>query len=324
MWALLATGFVALTVMVTPASASSPAGGSTTICLDPGQRAEQERTVRVAARVGALLLAHTPSYLGPCFAYGEARTLGDGTVRAYVQTDRSAPRAVGVVFPRSAMGGLPSAPHDGHNCYDVDGNGAIDVHHECVGGHEHELSLPETAATPFKWVLANWNPVGHHPPGIYNVPHFDFHFYMQSLAERNAIGMGPCAELVSCGDFERATVPVPDAYRPQDHVDVGAVQGAMGNHLLDLTGPEFNGEPFTHTFIYGAFDGSISFMEPMITTAWFDDLYEGRRQNRCFPMKLPQAWEESGWYPTEYCVRYRPNRSDFTVSLEGFVYRTAT
>ena len=244
-------------------------------------------------------------------------------MRTYVQTDGRQPLAIGVEFPRSALSGLPSEPSDGRHCYDLDSDGAIDVHHECVGGHERVMMLPEREKLPFEWVLLNWNPAGHHPPGVYSLPHLDFHFYQQALSERNAIGMGPCAELVDCDDFERATIPVPDAYRPQDHTDVGAVQGAMGNHLIDLTGPEFNGQPFTHTFIYGAFDGSISFMEPMITQAWFDDLFAGSRQSRCFAMKLPQAWEQSGWYPSEYCIRYRPNREDYTVSLEGLVYRTA-
>jgi len=31
----------------------------------------------------------------------------------------------------------------------------------------------------------------------------------------------------------------------------------MGNHLLDLTGPEFNKQPFTRTWIYGAYDGKV-------------------------------------------------------------------
>ena len=34
---------------------------------------------------------------------------------------------------------------------------------------------------PLKWALLNWNPHGHIPPGIYDRPHFDVHFYMEPI-----------------------------------------------------------------------------------------------------------------------------------------------
>src|SRR5690348_14444530 len=40
------------------------------------------------------------------------------------------------------------------------------------------LTLPSQAAgTGFTVLGLDWNPQGHPPPGIYDVPHFDFHFY---------------------------------------------------------------------------------------------------------------------------------------------------
>jgi hypothetical protein len=47
---------------------------------------------------------------------------------------------------------------------------------------------------------------------------------------------------------------------------VPAMAANMGNHLIDFTAPEFNGEPFTHTYIWGAYGGSLIFFEPMVTT----------------------------------------------------------
>ena len=41
--------------------------------------------------------------------------------------------------------------------------------------------------TPYQFVELNWNPQGHEPPGIYDLPHFDFHFYTISLEKRNTI-----------------------------------------------------------------------------------------------------------------------------------------
>lgn len=36
-----------------------------------------------------------------------------------------------------------------------------------------------------------------------------------------------------------------------------------------------------------------------------------------------EADQESGWYPTEYCMRYRENRKELTTTLEAFEYRQA-
>ncbi|HEY7597085.1 MAG TPA: hypothetical protein VH969_28315, partial [Actinophytocola sp.] len=101
------------------------------------------------------------------------------------------------------------------------------------------------------------------------------------------------------------------------------VEPAMGNHLVDPTAPEFNGTPFTHTWIYGVWNTKVTFFEPMITHAWFAGLRDGSINDGCFDFKLPSAWQESGWYPTKYCLRHRDNRSDLTISLENFVHRHA-
>jgi hypothetical protein len=76
----------------------------------------------------------------------------------------------------------------------------------------------------------------------------------------------PCGELADCGDFKRATRPVPAQYLPSDYIDVGAVVPRMGNHLLDSQSPELKDSlPFATTFIYGAYEGELIFWEPMIT-----------------------------------------------------------
>jgi hypothetical protein len=40
---------------------------------------------------------------------------------------------------------------------------------------------------PSKFATLDWNPLGHEPEGIFDVPHFDFHFYMISNQERLSI-----------------------------------------------------------------------------------------------------------------------------------------
>jgi hypothetical protein len=61
----------------------------------------------------------------------------------------------------------------------------------------------------------------------------------------------------------------------------------------------------------------------MITHQWFAGLRDGSINDACFDFKQPSAWQESGWYPTKYCLRHRDNHSDLTISLENFVHRHA-
>jgi hypothetical protein len=68
----------------------------------------------------------------------------------------------------------------------------------------------------------------------------------------------------------------------------------------------------------------VTFYEAMVTHEWFDGLRTGTIDDGCYDFKLPGAWQESGWYPTSYCLRHRDNRGEITVSLENFVYRHAS
>jgi hypothetical protein len=90
------------------------------------------------------------------------------------------------------------------------------------------------------------------------------------------------------------------------------------------TGPEFHGQRFTHAFVYGTWDDDVAFYEPMVTHEWYRRLVDGTRDGVWVPLKLPHAWERSGWYPARYCLRYRHNRDELTTSMEGFIYRHAS
>jgi hypothetical protein len=266
------------------------------------------------------------AYRGPCADYGDRTTLGDGYARTYVQLDdNGSPWAIGVEFSESMLSNLPTNPaFDGNNCWDVDGNGTLNITmhpHECAGGHQRILFMPPTAGeTPFKWVLLNWNPHGHDPQGIYSVPHFDFHFYIMDYLKRNYIRPGPCGLLVNCDDFNRGIMPVPSKYLHPDYDNRNVVEARMGNHLVDLTSPEFQpGSSFSHTLIVGAYDSHVTFLEPMITVSFLQS-----QPDVCTPIKLPAAYEVAGYYPTQYCIRYRASRQEYAISLEGFVNRPAS
>ena len=61
--------------------------------------------------------------------------------------------------------------------------------------------------------------------------------------------------------------PLPPQYMPAGYSNAGSVVPYMGNHLINLSSPDFTGNPFTRTFLYGVYDGQLTFVEPMITKA---------------------------------------------------------
>ncbi|MEU2872550.1 hypothetical protein ABZ769_25590 [Streptomyces olivoreticuli] len=257
--------------------------------------------------------------------YGTPQRLGDGTVRVYSQRRGSRPLTLGYTFSAAALRNLPKEG-DGKLCYDVNGDGTVDPATECVDEVAMALDLPggfrENVGGPFTWAQLTWDPHGH-PPQAYSVPHFDFHFYMQDKAAVRRIRTGPCTGLMNCDDLKTARKPVPERYTPDRYMDMGAVVPQMGNHLMDMDSPEMHGKPFTQTFMYGAYDSRITFYEPMIAKAWIQGLAHGRAGG-CAPVKQPEAWAASGWYPTVYCLDYRRATRQYTVSMSGFAHREAT
>jgi hypothetical protein len=263
----------------------------------------------------------------PVTVYGEAEGLGEGFAQVYAELDaEGAPGVIGVSFDQGMLEGLPAMPNTWSRCFDKNENGQIEDHGECNGDYELRFALPQELAqrrvTPFSWVSVNFNPMGHPPPAppVWAVPHVDFHFYLMPEEAVAQIRPGPCSELIDCDDFERAQIPVPAGYVHADHIDVGAAVPDMGNHLIDSKSPELvvAGQAFTHTFIFGAYDGHVTFYEPMITLAYLET-----RPNLCVPIKQPQSWATEGYYPTTYCIRHLADDERYTVSLEDFVRRAA-
>jgi len=286
--------------------------------------------IRTLLCAGGGMLAFLVSGTMPAWAAGQDVTqhgatvpLGDGTANSYVVVDGNRLVAVGVRISEAALESLPAEPNTHSRCFDKNGNGQIDGHDECLGDYEMDLELPAGSAiagSPFRWIALNWEAHGHSPPGVYDVPHFDFHFYMVDRESVRAIHVGSCAEFIDCDDLEVARMPVAADYTPAGYIEVGAAVGEMGNHLINTASPEFGDPPapFAHTFIYGIYGGKVTFLEPMITR----DFLRGR-PDLCVRITQPATWERSGSYPTEYCVRYLPGEPAVTVSLEGFLDRVA-
>ena len=248
--------------------------------------------------------------------------VGTGRISTYADmTPRGDPKAIGVSFSSSFMNAPPSSHSDQHRCADRNKDGVVDRPAECNMWHEWAVPLPSDATkredVPFKWALINWNPMGHIPPGVYDLPHFDVHFYLEPIENVFAIEPGACGpEFVRCDQFDLGKRPIPGNYIHPDYKDVGAVAPAMGNHLIDLTSPEFKGQRFTRTWIFGIYGGRLTFYEEMVSRD-----YILSKPDRCNPIKTPAAVAQKGYYPTMACVRYDTARDTYNVSMEEFILR---
>jgi hypothetical protein len=220
---------------------------------------------------------------------GPAVPLGQGTAQAWVAVGEDGePDALGVSISEAAVRSVETL-------------------------HAAALTLdfpPEAGETGFDHVLLNWNPHGHPPMHVWDTPHFDFHFYMIPAAVREAISDAD-------PEFKTKAERRPDArFVPVDYfMEEGAVP-AMGVHWADTHTPELHGKPFTHTLIYGGWDGVFNFVEPMVDKTVLDS-----RETVVAPVKQAAAVAIPGFYPTQYRIDFEPATGEHRIVLEGLVAR---
>ena len=158
---------------------------------------------------------------------GESANVGSGTIRTWVTTDaHRKPLAIGIIMTEDALVRL----------------GETDT--------EYPLSLHTgVQIPPYTHFVLNWNPHGHIPAHIYDVPHFDFHFYLLTREERDKI-------TATGDDLARTEKPLPLAFTPLDYfMAPGGSFPRMGAHWVDKETPELHEHPFTSTFVYGSYNG---------------------------------------------------------------------
>jgi hypothetical protein len=250
----------------------------------------------IATMVMALILGCSGSKnLSPtAMTYnGSSQDLGGGSAYAFITLDTSGkPKSIGLRMSETALVGLQAEPPNN------------------ATGWETIVPLPKEAAiTGYDHIGIDWNPRGHIPDGIYNTPHFDFHFYMISQAEKEKItAIGE--------DLARAHMAPAPEYMPEGYIlPEGTEVPRMGAHAIDPSSPEFNQQPFTKTFIYGFYDGKMVFLEPMMTKAFLET-----KPNTTDRIKLPKAYAKNGYYPNVYSVRYDAAQREYEVSLENLIY----
>jgi Hypothetical protein TTHB210 len=125
------------------------------------------------------------------------------------------------------------------------------------------ILLPDEVAqaTGFNHLMINWENHGH-PPALFAVPHFDFHFYAVDPAVVAAM---------DCGDLSKpAQLPqayaLPDVTIPGIGELVGLCVPGMGMHAMPADELDQT-EPFGASMIVGYYEGNVMFVEPMIARA---------------------------------------------------------
>jgi Domain of unknown function (DUF5602) len=221
-------------------------------------------------------VATAPTYKGP------EKALGDGKASTWVSfsTDDK-PTAIGIRLTKGALDNLS------HN------------------GIALVLELPKEAVgkTPFDHVMLDFLHTGHEPPGVYDVPHFDMHFYMQALADRKAIPPYPLAT----AKFDNLP---PTGYMASNYVRLPAGVPEMGVHWVDPASPELSGKgKFTETLIQGSYDGKFTFIEPMISLDFLKS-----KPNVTKTVTLPTKFAKAGYYPMKYSIKQ--DGDDIVVSLD--------
>ncbi|MEJ7822033.1 MAG: DUF5602 domain-containing protein [Chitinophagaceae bacterium] len=161
--------------------------------------------------------------------------------------------------------------------------------------------------TPFEHLVINWQPAGHLPVGLFNVPHFDFHLYTITLADRLAIP-----------PYSPATAAKIDLLPPTGFMPVSYEADPMGipfmgKHWVDPA----DRVTFSHNMIYGSYNGQVNFIEPMVTLAV---LQAGNTITK--PYAQPEKFAKTGkWYPTKYNIYLDSQPKKHYVSLSDFVKR---
>lgn len=219
--------------------------------------------------------------------YGPQVHMGNGKARTFISMEKSGrPLEIGIEMTEGTMFGLPQDEHDFESATFV-----LPMHQKAQ------------EATAFNHLTVNWNVHGHEPPGVFDIPHFDFHFYMTTHEQQMAVPpyeVNPTAfdNLPPAASWPLAYVPTPGGV-PQ-----------MGRHWVSTS----FAPPFSHTLIYGSYSGRFTFMEPMITRQF---LMAGTRAD--VPYSPLRGFPVAGkWYPQSYHI-YKAD-GKYYVTLSNFTW----
>jgi hypothetical protein len=88
-----------------------------------------------------------------------------------------------------------------------------------------------------------------------------------------------------------------------------------GAHWYDPASPEYHGQPFKTTLIYGFYDGHINFIEPMVAKSFLDS-----KLSFTGDFARPAQYLIDGYYPSRYSVSYDATKKEYDISLSLMVH----
>ncbi len=232
------------------------------------------------------ILLSFPNYsFDQTILYGDSLTLGDGVVRTFVRVNALGRREqIGVSMTDGVMNNLDTILQS------------------------FDLALPTPVATDdttFNHVFFIWNPRGHLPPGINEVPHFDFHFSTVSVAECQAAipGIDP--------------VYYPSEFTPRDYRRDNFPPGVVANrglHWSDTLDPHTN-QTFKTSFTITTYRGKRFHWVPQITRAFLLT-----NPDTLISIKQAKLYRQAGDYPLNYSITHDPVNHTYNVVLRTFVH----
>jgi len=231
--------------------------------------------------------------------YGPVVQMGNGHARSWINVSHdNKALALGVEITDEALQNLPDIPEEERDFISGPADFLLPLHQKAK-----EL-------TPYDHICINWNAHGHEPAGLYDIPHFDFHFYRMTLGEQMTIPPYNLAPTLFDND-------PPAGYMPDLYFHAPGGVPEMGAHWIDLLTPELYGQPFTYTFIYGSYNGHVTFNEPMITMATIqggNTIHKDIRQ----PLHFSPT---NKYYPTQYSIWKDDSNNKHYISLDEMVLR---
>jgi hypothetical protein len=259
------------------------------------------------ASLGVALIAFADAgAAGASEFFSSSQALGEGFVRSYVTLDEQGnPSEIGVTLTPGAIS-LPT------------GNSVPDL--------PVFLPLPtEASVEGLNHIELTYRPGGY-PwlPQTFAVPRFTVDTFLISPQERSLIcpNANIDAPQSTCPPDQLATTlkPPEPKFLPENFLPTGIVEPRFGARYFDseLLPPLIEGQtPFTTLYDYAFFDGQIS----LIGFGSTIDVLE-TQPNINNPIKLPNSYPRSGYYPTGYSVKFDPTTQEYRMALTGLTYRS--
>lgn len=220
-----------------------------------------------------------------------------GPVLAGAALDMSAPA------PWTDSGAKPFVQRDAKNALVAIGLTIPAATVKATPKKRSEAPFPMTGAGLVQSANLQWHPTGHEPEHVYDVPHFDVHFYTITEKVRGSIVPGSSLAKV---------MPAKAILPPGSILAPGYVPG-MGMHDIPASQPEFNHGKFSVSPIIGYWNGELAFFEVMFTKTWLL-----QNQDKTGPFPQPASVHQHGLYPTRYAVHYDKAANAYQVSLTDF------